>query len=193
MNFDKEYAHWIFLFIIAGVIVLFNMQTKKIAMSKAVPLFLLSMIFGSFAAVSAKYIYTSTSFWNAFLLLRISGLSALFVLLVPKIRNDFVKTFKSMPSNYRKIMCSKMVVDFSAFIFSGYAVTMGPVSIISALSNAVMPIMVFLIALFITMFYPMIMKENVSKGAHHKGNLNNICCFWSYNHQYLTAQSLYMV
>src|SRR3989344_5199053 len=154
-----------FLFIIAGFIVSFNMKTKKIAMSKAVPYLLLSMVLGSFGAVAGKYVYTVTDFWNAFLLLRISGFAALLVLFVPRIREDFVKIFRAMPSKYRKIMCSKMVVDFSAYIFGGYAITMGPISIIAALSSAVMPIMVFLIALFLTIFHSHLIKEDISREA----------------------------
>jgi drug/metabolite transporter (DMT)-like permease len=153
------------LFISAGMLVSLGRKNGKFELSKAIPLMLLSMTIGSIASIAAKYVYSSTGFWNGLIWLRISGFAGLLVFFAPRIAKDFKMTYQKMPLNYKKLMCFKMVIDFSAFIFYGIAISNGPISIISAFSGAVIPIMVFLIALALTKAYPHILKEDVSSKA----------------------------
>ena len=151
------------LFITAGMFVSVKKSKDKTVISKAVPYLLIGMVFAAISSVSGKYIYNTTTFWNAFLWLRLSGLCALLVLLVPRIKEDFVNTVSKMPITYRKLMAFKMVIDFSAFTFSGYAITKGPIALMSAFAGALLPILVFFIAILLTRYYPNLLKETITK------------------------------
>ena len=56
----------------------------------------ISMFLGAIAYVTGKYVYSITSFWSAFLWLRLAGFTAIGVLLLPSIRKDAMTTFKLM-------------------------------------------------------------------------------------------------
>ena len=84
-----------FLFLLsAGVVISYKKAKQSFKLSKAFYLMLTSALFGAIALISAKHIFSVTSFWGAFLWLRLSGFTALFVLFVPTIRNQFIETFK---------------------------------------------------------------------------------------------------
>lgn len=153
-----------FLFLLsAGFIVSYKRTEKSFKLSKAFYYMLISAFMSAIAFVSAKHIFSVTSFWSAFLWLRLSGFTALFVLFVPSIRNQFVETFKNMKNRVKGLLTFKMVIDFSAFIFSGYAILNGPTSLVSALSNSAAPLFVFIAALFTSLYLPNLVKENINK------------------------------
>ena len=138
---------FIFL-LVAGMIVAYKKERKSFHISKSFYYILISMVFGAFYVVSAKHTLSVTSFWSGFLWLRLTGFSALFVLFIPSVRNDFIQTFKSMKNEIRGLLGFKMVVDFSAFMFANYALFKGPASLVGVLETAVAPLFVFLIILF---------------------------------------------
>jgi hypothetical protein len=136
---------------------------KSIKLGTAFYLVLISMLFSSFYLVSAKYLLSVTSFWSAFLWLRLTNSTALFVLFVPPIKNRFIETFRSMKNSIRGLLAFKMIIDFSAFIFAGYALLKGPASLVVALEVAAAPLFTFASALFITIYFPKIIKEKIDK------------------------------
>ncbi len=117
------------------------------------------------AYVSAKYVFNTISFWNAVLLLRLTGFVALFVLLVKSVRKEFFETFRTMKNNIKCLLGFKMVIDFSAFILSDFAIFFGPVSLVSALSTSTAPLFVFTLALLSTIYLPEFIKEDIRKEA----------------------------
>ncbi|MBI2541428.1 DMT family transporter [Candidatus Woesearchaeota archaeon] len=151
------------MWIMAGLIVSYKPSGKAFRLSRAVSLMIISTFLIAVALVASKHVFSVTSFWSAFLWLRLASFSAVFVLLLPSVRNDFVKTFKSAGNNAKKLLLFKMAIDFSAFILLGYAITKGPISLVTALSNAVWPVFVFIIALGFSIFLPGIIKEDISK------------------------------
>lgn len=58
-----------------------------------------------------------------------------------------------------------MLIDFSAFIFSGYAILYAPISPVTALNNSINPLFVFMIALFTSVYMPSLIKEDIDKRA----------------------------
>lgn len=153
-----------FLFLlIAGLIVSYKKTNGSFKLTKAFWYMLLASLLGSISLVLAKHIFSVTSFWNAFLWLRLSGFSALVVLAVPSIRSQFINTFKNMKNKIKGLLGFKMVIDFSAFIFSGYALMNAPAPIVSALNNSVLPLFVFIIALLTSIYLPKLVKEDINK------------------------------
>lgn len=158
-------SHFIgFLFFIsAGAIVSYNWAEKSFKLGKAFYYMLIAMFIGSIALVTSKHIFTVTGFWSAFLWLRLAEFSAVGVLLVPSIRKEAVGTYKSMTLKIKGLIIFKMLIDFSAFIFSGYAISNGPISLITALGSSALPLFVFMLALFMSAYFPNIVKEDISK------------------------------
>lgn len=156
-----------FLFLLsAGVIVSYKKIENSFKLSKAFYLMLISAIFGAISFVAAKHIFNVTSFWNAFLWLRVSGFTALSVLVIPSIRSQFIETFKNMKNKIRLLLSFKMLIDFSAFIFAGYAIINAPViALISALANSLQPVFVFVLTLFTSIYLPRLIKEEIDKKA----------------------------
>ncbi|MDP3765997.1 MAG: EamA family transporter [Nanoarchaeota archaeon] len=154
-----------FLFLLsAGIIVSYKQVKNSFKLSKVFYLMLTSAIIGALSFVAAKHIFNVTSFWSAFLWLRLSGFTALFVLLSPSIRQEFINTFKTMKNKIRLLLSFKMIVDFSAFIFAGYAIVNAPViALISALASSIQPVFIFILALFTSIYFPKIIKEGLDK------------------------------
>ena len=153
-----------FLLLGAGAIISYKKINGSFKLSKAFYYMLMSAFLGAISFVAAKHILNVTNFWNAFVWLRISGFTALFVLLVPSVRNNFIKTFKIMKPKIKALMFFKMTIDFSAFIFAGYALLNVPViALMSALAASVQPIFVFILALITSIYLPKLVKEEIDK------------------------------
>ncbi len=147
----------------AGFIVSYKKMNGSSRFSKAFYLMLASTLLSSISLIIAKYIFSITSFWSAFLWLRISGFTALSVLLLPSVRKDAVKTFKTMKPRIKALMTLKMVIDFSAFIFAGYALLNGVTSLYAALSASALPLFVFILTLITSIYLPKLVKEDIYK------------------------------
>ncbi|MEK6983689.1 MAG: hypothetical protein AABX33_03885, partial [Nanoarchaeota archaeon] len=122
-----------------------------------------SMLLGTIGAIAAKYIYGISSFWNAFLWLRISGFAALLVLFLPSVRRESIKTLKLMNPKIKGLMLFKIIIDFSAFIFADFALKNAPVSLVTALSSSVLPLFVFALVFITSIYLPIFVKEEIDK------------------------------
>ena len=147
----------------AGFVVSYKRVKQSFMLSKAFYLMLLSAFFAAVSLVSGKYIYSVTSFWSAFLWLRLTAISSICVLIVPSIRSQFIETFKNMKNRIKGLLTFKMVIDFSAFIFSGYAILNGPISLVAALSSSAAPLLVFVLSSATSLYFPQLIKENIDK------------------------------
>ncbi len=156
----RHLVGFLFLFA-AGLIVSYKKINGKFRLSRAFYLMLGSTLLISVYYVVSKHIYEVTGFWSAFMWLRVAAFSGILVLLIPSVRKQFITTMKSMKSGFRGLIGLKMIVDFSAFIFLGYAVLNGPISLISALGTATAPIFIFFITLFTSIYLPHLVKENI--------------------------------
>ena len=156
-----------FLFLLStGVIISYKRINGVFKLSKSFYLMLISAVFAAISFVAAKHIFNVTSFWNAFLWLRISGFTALLVLFVPTLRSQFIETFRIMKNKARVLLGFKMIIDFSAFIFAGYAIINAPaIALISALANSLLPAFVFILTSFTSLYFPKLIKEEIDKKA----------------------------
>ena len=144
----------------AGMIVAYK-KTAKFKLNKAFWYMLSSAFLSAISLVLAKHIFNVTSFWRAFLWLRLCGFTALAVLIVPSIRYEFFKTFNQMKNSIKSLLSFKILIDFSAFTFAGYALLNGRASLVSALSSSIQPIIVFAITLFTSIYIPKLVKEEI--------------------------------
>lgn len=153
-----------FLFLVAaGFAVSYRKVNGSFKISKSLGLMLVSIFLTSISLIIAKHIYNVTSFWSAFLWLRVTGFTALLVLLLPSVRTNTLSTFKAMKPKIKCLMIFKMAIDFSAFVFAGYALMKGPTSLVAALSSSLLPLFVFILALAVSIYFPRIIKEELDK------------------------------
>jgi len=157
-------AGFLFLFC-AGIISSYKKAEKFLSLNNAVYYMLLSGLFIAVAYVAAKHVFNVTSFWSGILWLRLTSFVPLVLLLIPSIRNEFIKTFMNMRAKMKSLLSFKMAIDFSAFILADYALLIGPVSLVSALSSSSAPLFVFALALLASIYLPKIIKEDISKTA----------------------------
>ena len=157
-------AGFLFLFA-AGIIVAYKKERSSFHISRAFYYILIAMVLGALYYVSSKHIFNVTSFWSGFLWLRLANSSALAVLLAPSVRREFAETFKNMKNSIIGLLCFKMLIDFSAFVFANYALLKGSASLVGVLESAVAPLFTFILALFLTIYFPRIIKENIDKRA----------------------------
>ncbi|MBI2658401.1 EamA family transporter [Candidatus Woesearchaeota archaeon] len=149
----------------AGIIISYKKINGLFKLGKAFWLMLVSEFLIAFALISSKHIYSATGFWSAFLWLRLASFTALFVLFLPYVRKDAANTFKQMSPNIKGLMAFKMLIDFSAFVFSGYAILNGPISLVTALGSSALPTFVFILTTICSVYFPGIVKENIYKKA----------------------------
>ena len=158
----KHFAGFLFLFA-AGLVVSYKKVNGKFKLSKAFYLMLGSTLLISVYYVVSKHIYEVTDFWSAFMWLRVAAFSGILVLFIPSVRKQFITTMKNMKREIRGLIGFKMIVDFSAFMFLGYAMLNGPISLISALGSATAPMFIFFITIFTSIYLPHLIKENIDK------------------------------
>lgn len=147
----------------AGIMVSYRKANRKLILSKAFYLMILSTLPISLYYIMSKHIYEAADFWSAFMWLRVAAFSGVLVLFIPSVRKQFITTIKNMKSGAKGLIGFKMIVDFSAFILLGYAMLNGPISLISALGSAAAPIFIFIIASFTAVCFPNLIKESVDK------------------------------
>ena len=153
-----------FLFLLAaGLIVSYRKINGSLRLSKAFYFMLASTVFISIYYIFSAHIYKATTFWSAFMWLRLSSFAPVFLLLLPSLRKEFFDTWKNMKPTIKGMITLKQFIDFLAFIILGLAILNGPIALISALGSAVAPIFIFLITVLTTFYLPNILKENLDK------------------------------
>lgn len=158
----RHFIGFLFLFA-AGIIVSYRKANRKFILSKAFYLMILSTLPISLYYILSKHIYEVTDFWSAFMWLRVAAFSGILVMLIPSVRKQFIATIKNMKSGAKGLIGFKMIVDFSAFMFLGYAMLNGPISLISALGSATAPMFIFFITVFTSVYLPHFVKENIDR------------------------------
>jgi drug/metabolite transporter (DMT)-like permease len=124
--------------------------------------FLYSLFF-----ISTKYAYNHQPFWSSFIWIRLGGLIVVFLFLLDRdTRKEIRKKFRAKPHKSTKLKKSfvlfNQVLGSLAFILQNYAVYLGPVALINALQG-VQYAFLLLIGIFSTIFFPKILKEDISK------------------------------
>ena len=121
--------------------------------------------------VSAKYLYSLYPFWDAFIWTRATtGLVGLFLLLFPAVRKSFKRSpriNKEKPKTYGKrhvlgLVVSDKILSIVAIILLQYAMAIGTVTIVLALSG-LQYVLMFVLVFLLTKFSPTIFKEYFTK------------------------------
>lgn len=121
-------------------------------------LFALSdVIFKKFALESS---FATSIFWNQ---VGMTSFGLFCLLFLPKFRADFIKICKDKKIIWVLNIFGE-IVQSAATIFNFYVMTLVPVALVLVVNYTFQPIFVFAIGLFMTIFFPHIAKEHITRG-----------------------------
>ena len=145
----------------AGLLVSYKKIEGKFKLGKVFYLMVISGVLISASYLSIKYLYNTTTFWNAFLWSRLANMCAMLVLLVPSIRKECVSTFKRISIKVKGLLGFKMIIDFTSFFVLGFALQTAPISLVNVIGTSVIPLVVFFLGLFSSIYFPSIVREQI--------------------------------
>lgn len=123
-------------------------------------MFLSSFLFAT-EDVIAKYIFSNTSYWQGFIWIRVFSLFiVLLFLLFAHYRNDFFKFVKTIKAKSFLVVFGGEALDYLGMIFYYIAVSLGPISLVSAM-HGLQPLFVLLFAIILSLWFPRILKEEL--------------------------------
>ncbi|MBI4114362.1 MAG: EamA family transporter [Candidatus Niyogibacteria bacterium] len=112
-----------------------------------------------------KEVFKETTFLSGFVWLRMGNvLAAIGILLLPSARRIILYTTEQLTPSSSGIFMANQLMGATGNILLSFAIFLGPVTIINAVQG-VQYFFIFLVALFLTAFYPRILKEIFSPQA----------------------------
>lgn len=114
--------------------------------------------------VATKYIYLNQTFFSAFIWIRLGTLLCVLFLLVPKAnRKEIATGLKKLKKKKSVLFFANQGIAAVGFLLQNYAVFLGSVALVNALQGVQYAFLLVLGGL-ISVFYPKLLKEDVSKG-----------------------------
>ena len=155
-----------FILLIFGSI-LITLERKKLISFRSFQFSILTAFLFSLAFVLTKYVYLAQSFWNAFIWMRIGGflLVLAFFIFAPEIKKEIFRKREYFPKKTVLIFFSNQAAGAVAYILQNWAIFLVPliyVPIINALAGT-QYLFLFIFAIFLSLKFPKILKEEVSK------------------------------
>ncbi|MBT7902755.1 EamA family transporter [Candidatus Woesearchaeota archaeon] len=152
------------LVLIGGLLISIKRDSlKKLTVSKALFLMLLSGVLLDVYYMLEKYVYQHESFWNGFFWIRLgSFVGALTIILMPKYWCQFKKLAINFKSKSWKLVFSTEIINIIALISIGYAISIGSVSLVISLINF-QPLFILILVIILSKFFPHLYEENLDK------------------------------
>lgn len=159
-----------FLLVLGGAVMIWpvkkeSIEAVRIPLAKRLSIAFTSSLFFAGSFVLTKLIFNYQPFVNGFIWTRLGGflMAGLFVVW-PKNRRLILKTTRSLGIKTIGLFFSDKILAALAFILLNYAIFLGNVSLVNALQG-IQYVFLFLIALFFSVKFPRIIREQISQGA----------------------------
>jgi drug/metabolite transporter (DMT)-like permease len=152
----------IFLLIIGAILISLK-NFSKISFNKSFWLMILSAIVLSVNSILIKHLLNFTDYWTIFAYERIGiliGAIPIIYLYMP----ELINTVKEYGKKVVIVLSSAEILNLLAVLFITIATSVGYVTLVNALSS-VQPLFVLLFTVTLSIFYPSILKEEISKSA----------------------------
>ena len=151
-----------FLFLIGGFLISVK-EFKNFRITKALKYVLLSCFMFSIYLLLMKYFFDNVGFFEGFILLRIGHVMGAGLMLLNKnVRTSLKKQFFKLNLTNGAVFTSNELLSIISQFFFNLAVSLGPIALINACSG-VQYAMLFILVLIFTLFFPRILKEDLSK------------------------------
>ena len=158
--------------IIAGILIIFGAilisldfeKSKMVFRWKMIFLMLLSSLLISIHFLIFKVVAIQGSFWTTVFWEYLGAtLVAVFILILfGKYRRQFISVIKENSFGVIAINTFNEVINITAKVIANYATMFIPVVVVN-LANGLQPMFIFVIGLIITIFFPFIAKEQISR------------------------------
>ena len=145
----------------AGFLVSYKKVNGSFKLNKAFYFMALSGVLTAIGYVTIKYVYQTTSFWNAFVWTRLANMAAMLVLFSPSVRKNFVLTYKKNKIGTKLLLVFKMIIDFLSFLVLGFALQSAPVSLVNVILTSSLPHFIFFMAIASSVFFPDLVREDM--------------------------------
>lgn len=149
--------------LVFGAILISSRNPLKLGFSKALPLMLLSVTTVSANSLLTKYLLGFTDYWTVFSYMRIGG----GILLIPIsyiYLSSLILVAKKHGKRFIATVATSEILTVFAMLFFTIAASIGYITLVSAVS-AIQPFFVLLLTVILSMLYPSIMKEEISKSV----------------------------
>lgn len=139
-----------------------DFSLKTFSLRKAFFLMLLSSFLYSLSNIIFKFI-TITDFWTNFSYITVGSAIGCFLLLYKKRNRIAVKEqIRQLTLGTGIILLTNSLLNLLAELLAFFAISLGPVSLVSAM-NGIQPFIIFVYGLILTLLFPKIIKEDISK------------------------------
>lgn len=135
----------------------FKTRLVVLMLACALALALSTVIFKFFAV---KHEFWTTTFWT----FAGEALFGLVMLALPAYRREFFHLFAKHPGAMVTINAANELINLAGGLIARYASLLGPVALVSAIGGTT-PLFVFGIGVLLSLFYPALGREDLSKGS----------------------------
>lgn len=151
------------LLVIGGFLVSVKRISDLFKPTKAFYLMILASFLSATYSSIAKYIYLHLTFSDGFTLMRVSvGVCSILMLCLPTQRQEFCQTLRQMNGKVRGLMLLNGGLEFAGLAFYNFAMSLAPVSLLSA-SAGIQTIFVLLLSIFFSFKFPQFIHEDMSQ------------------------------
>ena len=144
--------------LVAGALFISSRELLSLRPGRAFWLMVLSAVFLAGYLTLTKRLLAEVDFWSAFALVRL----AMFILLVPFYvihRKETALVLRTQSRRVLLTMALSEVLALTALLLGTVAMSAGPVTLVAALSS-VQPFFVLAFALFLSHFFPAVLRED---------------------------------
>ncbi|PIR69477.1 MAG: hypothetical protein COU47_02780 [Candidatus Niyogibacteria bacterium CG10_big_fil_rev_8_21_14_0_10_46_36] len=143
---------------------LFRITHDQVNIKVVVPGILAAFFFACSFFLTEE-VFNHSTFISAFIWMRLGNvIAAIFIFTLPSARRVILHTSRKLLPSSKTIFLANQVLGGTGNILLNIAIFLGPVAVINAMQG-VEYFFIFLIALFLTAFYPRILRESISPRA----------------------------
>jgi len=160
LDFDEFVAF--ILLLLGGYVISVRNFADPLKISRAFYLMLFSsFLFGIYHTLT-KYIYMNQSFYNGFIIIRFGTfLGALSMLCFTTFRNQIITVLPRVKIQVTGMLLMHGILVVAGLALLNYAISIGPVSVISAASG-VQAVFIFILATLLSRRHPHILAEEIN-------------------------------
>lgn len=136
---------------------------KGLRLSVAFYLMIVSSFLFAVYSIALKYLYSFSDFYTIFIWVQVGSFAAFFQLfLLKRFRNYLLQAYKTSSKRIGTVIVLEQVVAYVSLACSNYAISLGPVVLISALGS-MQPLFVLLFATILSLQFPHVLDESMTR------------------------------
>jgi len=160
----SDYVGFVIL-VLGGLVISAKNISKVFRVEKVFWLVVVSSFLHAISYVIMKHVLSNIEYWNAFIVFwAFQGMIILSLLGLPSIRKQAKFYMKALALRDKTVILLDSAISILAFIFNYFAISLGPVTLVEAAGN-IQLVFIFLLALFLTKFFPNVLEERFDRGA----------------------------